>query len=160
MACRSNQNANQASGQGADAAGHPGGMSMKKVCHFSSAHRGLDIRIHRKQCALLALAGFDVHLVIDATPADIAQAAGAGVTIHPLASMAGRGRLRRMLVQTGRCYRIAKALDADGKQWPARGGKHLPVRWGRNQAGHAVRPVIAAGVGSRRGRRESMTRAS
>lgn len=88
-------------------------MSMKKVCHFSSAHRGLDIRIYRKQCASLAQAGFDVHLVIDATPADIAHAAGAGVTIHPLVSMAGRGRLQRMLVQTWRCYRIARALDAD-----------------------------------------------
>ena len=85
---------------------------MTKVCHFSSAHRGLDIRIYRKQCVSLALAGFDVHLVIDATPADIEEAAGAGVTIHPLVSMAGKGRLRRMLVQTWRCYRTARALDA------------------------------------------------
>ena len=86
---------------------------MTKVCHFSSAHRGLDIRIYRKQCASLAQAGFDVHLVIDATPADIREAAGAGVTIHPLVSMAGKGRLRRMLAQTWRCYRVARALDAD-----------------------------------------------
>ncbi len=85
---------------------------MKKVCHFSSVHPGLDIRIYRKQCVSLAQAGFDVHLVIGASDTQIAEAAGAGVTIHPLAPMAG-GRLRRMVAQTWRCYRTAKALDAD-----------------------------------------------
>ena len=85
---------------------------MKKVCHFSSVHPGLDIRIYRKQCVSLAQAGFDVHLIIGASAAQIAEAAGAGVTIHPLAALAG-GRLRRMLVQTWRCYRAARALDAD-----------------------------------------------
>lgn len=86
---------------------------MTRVCHFSSVHRGLDIRIYRKQCVSLAQAGFDVHLVIDASKADILEAAGAGVTIHPLAAMAGQGRTRRMLLQTWRCYQMAKALDAD-----------------------------------------------
>lgn len=88
-------------------------MIMRKACHFSSVHRGLDIRIYRKQCLSLARAGFDIHLVIGATVADIAEAATVGVTIHPLDSMAGGGRIRRMLVQAWRCYRIAKALNAD-----------------------------------------------
>jgi len=85
---------------------------MKKICHFSSVHPGLDIRIYRKQCVSLAQAGFDVHLVIGATEAQIAEAAGVGVTIHALAALGG-GRLRRMVTQTWRCYRAAKALDAD-----------------------------------------------
>lgn len=85
---------------------------MNKVCHFSSVHPGLDIRIYRKQCVSLAQAGFDVHLVIGASAAQVAEAAGAGVTIHPLATLAG-GRLRRMLTQGWRCYRAARALDAD-----------------------------------------------
>ena len=85
---------------------------MKKVCHFSSVHPGLDIRIYRKQCVSLAQAGFDVHLVIGATEAQIVEAAGAGVTVHALAALGG-GRLRRMVAQTWRCYRTAKALDAD-----------------------------------------------
>jgi glycosyltransferase involved in cell wall biosynthesis len=86
---------------------------MKKACHCSSVHRGLDIRIYRKQCVSLAQAGFDTHLVIGATEADIAEAASAGVTIHPLDAMVRKGRIGRMLVQTWRCYRIAKALSAD-----------------------------------------------
>ncbi|MEO5934860.1 MAG: glycosyltransferase family 4 protein [Duganella sp.] len=85
---------------------------MKKICHFSSVHPGLDIRIYRKQCVSLAQAGFDVHLVIGADEAQIAEAAGAGVTIHPLAPLAG-GRVRRMVAQTWRCYRAARALNAD-----------------------------------------------
>lgn len=85
---------------------------MKKVCHFSSVHPGLDIRIYRKQCVSLAQAGFDVHLVIGASNAQIAEAAGAGVTLHALAPLAG-GRLRRMVAQGYRCYRAAKTLDAD-----------------------------------------------
>lgn len=85
---------------------------MKKVCHFSSVHPGLDIRIYRKQCLSLAQAGFDVHLVISADAGQVAEAAGAGVTIHPLAALSG-GRLRRMVAQGWRCYRTARALNAD-----------------------------------------------
>lgn len=86
---------------------------MNKVCHCSSVHRGLDIRIYHKQCLSLARGGFETHLVIRATHADIAEAASAGVTIHPLEAMARGGRIRRVLLQTWRCYRIAKALNAD-----------------------------------------------
>nr|WP_315397255.1 glycosyltransferase family 4 protein [uncultured Duganella sp.] len=83
-----------------------------KICHFSSVHPGLDIRIYRKQCVSLARAGFDVHLVIGADAAQVAEAAGAGVTVHPLAPATG-GRLRRMVARGWRCYRAARALDAD-----------------------------------------------
>lgn len=55
---------------------------MTTVCHFSSAHQGLDIRIYRKQCLSLARAGFDTHLVIVAAPAEVAEAAVHGVVVH------------------------------------------------------------------------------
>jgi glycosyltransferase involved in cell wall biosynthesis len=84
---------------------------MTKVCHFSSAHRGLDIRIYRKQCLSLAAAGFDTHLVIVAAPEEVAEAAVQGVTVHALALPSGR--LARMVLQSWRCYRIAKKLNAD-----------------------------------------------
>ncbi|MET0319494.1 MAG: glycosyltransferase, partial [Duganella sp.] len=86
---------------------------MVRVCHLSSVHRGLDIRIYRKQCVSLAAAGFDVHLVIAATPAQVAEATAAGVTVHALPGADGAGRLRRVLRQGWRCYRMAAALDAD-----------------------------------------------
>ena len=86
---------------------------MTRVCHFSSVHHGLDIRIYRKQCVSLAQAGYQVHLVIAASKADIIEAAGAGVTIHPLDGMARESRLRRMLLQSWRCYHMARAIDAD-----------------------------------------------
>ncbi|MYM91687.1 glycosyltransferase [Rugamonas sp. FT82W] len=85
---------------------------MSKVCHLSSVHRGLDIRIYRKQCLSLARAGHDVHLVIDATASEATEAAAAGITLHRLVSPGGCGRAWRMLVHAWRTYRIAKALDA------------------------------------------------
>lgn len=84
---------------------------MSKVCHLSSVHHGLDIRIYRKQCVSLAAAGLDVHLVIGATAEQVAEAAAAGVTLHRLLP-AGGGRVRRALAHAWRTYRIARALDA------------------------------------------------
>lgn len=86
---------------------------MKRVCHMSSAHRGLDIRIFRKECVSLAAAGFDTHLVINATAADVAEAQTHGVTVHPLTYVPEARRFSRMSVHAWRCYAIAKQLDAD-----------------------------------------------
>src|SRR5438046_6669609 len=86
---------------------------MKRVCHFSSAHRGLDIRIFRKECVSLAKAGYDTHLVINATTADVAEAALHGVTLHPLKYVPETRRFSRMVFHAWRCYRMAKKLDAD-----------------------------------------------
>lgn len=88
---------------------------MYTICHLSSVHRGLDIRIYRKECVALAQAGFAVHLVIDASAADVAEAAQAGVTVHPLnrPGQATPGRLARVLQQAARCRRMAAALNAD-----------------------------------------------
>lgn len=83
---------------------------MKRVCHLSSAHHGLDVRI-LKECASLALAGYDTHLVINASAQDVAKAATKGVNVHPLTPPAGR--FSRMFKQAWRCYNIGRRLNAD-----------------------------------------------
>jgi glycosyltransferase involved in cell wall biosynthesis len=90
---------------------------MKKVCHMSSVHRGLDVRIFHKECVSLARWGYDTHLVIDATAADVEVAARHRVTVHRLehAPQASPqlSRLTRMSVHGWRCYQAARKLDAD-----------------------------------------------
>lgn len=83
---------------------------MPTICHFASNHEGLDTRIALKECVSLAAAGFDTHLVITATEAEVAQAALSGVTIHPLPLASGR--FSRMLTHAWRCYRVAAGLHA------------------------------------------------
>lgn len=85
----------------------------KRVCHISSAHRGLDIRIFRKECVSLAAAGYDTHLVINATAADVAEAGAYGVTVHPMTYVPESRRFSRMSVHAWRCYATARRLDAD-----------------------------------------------
>lgn len=84
---------------------------MKKVCHLSSAHHGLDVRIFEKECVSLAAGGYNTHLVITATAQDVERAAAKGVSIYKLPPPSGR--FSRMLKQAWCCYRIAKELDAD-----------------------------------------------
>ena len=83
---------------------------MITICHFASNHEGLDTRIALKECASLAAAGYDTHLVITATAADVAKAAASGVTVHPLPQPSGR--FSRMLSHTWRCYRTAAGIRA------------------------------------------------
>ena len=80
---------------------------------MSSVHRGLDIRIFRKECVSLAAAGYDTHLVINATENDAKEAGIQGVTLHRLPESTGSGRLARMSKHAWRCYAMAKCLDAD-----------------------------------------------
>jgi glycosyltransferase involved in cell wall biosynthesis len=84
---------------------------MTRICHLSSAHRGLDVRIFAKECASLAAAGHDTHLVITATPADVQRAAEKGVHLHPLPAPVGR--FARMVKQAWRCYTLGRRLNAD-----------------------------------------------
>lgn len=86
---------------------------MPKVCHLSSAHHGLDIRIFRKECVSLARAGFDTHLVINGRPEDVVEAARHGVTLHPLKYVPEERRLARMLFHGWRCYERAREIDAE-----------------------------------------------
>lgn len=84
---------------------------MTRVCHLSSAHGGLDVRIFHKECASLAAAGYDTHLVIAASAQEVATAQAFGVTVHAL--QAPVGRFSRMVRQAWRCYAIGRRLDAD-----------------------------------------------
>lgn len=86
---------------------------MKRVCHVSSAHRGLDTRIFHKECVSLANAGYDTHLVIHADADEIVEAGKRDVTIHPLERVPNRHRLSRMSTHARRSYLAAKQIDAD-----------------------------------------------
>ncbi|HEX7325588.1 MAG TPA: glycosyltransferase family 4 protein [Rhodanobacteraceae bacterium] len=83
---------------------------MTTVCHFASNHEGLDTRIALKECVSLAAAGYDTHLVITASDADVTRAAANGVTVHAMPD--APGRLGRMLRHTWRCYRTARHIGA------------------------------------------------
>ena len=83
---------------------------MTVICHMASNHEGLDTRIALKECASLASAGYETHLVITASEADVAKAAASGVTVHALSN--SPTRFARMLKHTWRCYRTARSVDA------------------------------------------------
>ena len=83
---------------------------MTRICHLASNHEGLDTRIALKECTSLADAGYETHLVITASAADVERAAGRGFKVHPLPP--DTGRLARMLTHTWRCYRTASRVGA------------------------------------------------
>lgn len=83
---------------------------MTTICHLASNHEGLDTRIALKECVSLTAAGYDTHLVITASAADVARASASGFTVHALPD--APGRLTRMLGHTWRCYRTARGVHA------------------------------------------------
>ncbi len=87
-------------------------MSLPRVCHVSTVHRGVEIRIIRKELASLAAAGYDAHAVIAATPEEVAEAASLGITIHPLQDRPGAGRLSRMTHKMYAAWRLCRQVDA------------------------------------------------
>ena len=88
-------------------------MTAPRICHVSTVHRGVEIRIVRKELASLAAAGYDAHAIISATTEEIAEAARLGVTIHPLAENARTGgRLTRMTRKMFDAWRSCRKLDA------------------------------------------------
>ncbi len=84
---------------------------MMRVCHLSSAHRGLDVRIFYKECVSLAAAGYETHLVISANPQEVAGAYAMGVTVHPLKTPVSR--FSRIFLHSWRAYQIGRSLEAD-----------------------------------------------
>lgn len=81
--------------------------AANRIAHLTSVHQRHDVRIFRKECSSLAMAGYDVHLVVaDGRGAEQL----AGVTIHDIGAV--RGRLRRMALQPWRMWRNARALGA------------------------------------------------
>jgi glycosyltransferase involved in cell wall biosynthesis len=86
---------------------------VKKICHLSSVHKGLDTRIFRKECVSLSKAGYETHLVTNASAADVDEASRLGVTLHALPSVPRGGRLGRMVMHARDCYLMARDVDAD-----------------------------------------------
>lgn len=84
---------------------------MIRVCHLASAHQGLDVRIFHKECVALAGAGFETHLVIEASADDVRAAAAKGVSLHALPSPSGR--FARIFKHAWRCYWSARQIDAE-----------------------------------------------
>ena len=83
----------------------------KRICHISTVHRGVEIRIIRKEVASMAEAGYDAHAVIAATPEEVAEAARLGVTIHPLKER--KGRIARMTAKMYEAWNTARKLKAE-----------------------------------------------
>jgi glycosyltransferase involved in cell wall biosynthesis len=81
---------------------------MIKVCHMTSAHKRLDMRIFRKECVSLAKAGYDVHLLV----ADgLGNTNIEGVNIYDTGKE--NGRLKRFIFTTGKIFRQAVNLECD-----------------------------------------------
>lgn len=86
-------------------------MRTIKVCHMSSAHRGLDVRIFHKECCSLANNSYEVTLVISATNTEMAKAASNNIKLIKLNSI--EKRWKRILFQNYRCYREALKTKSD-----------------------------------------------
>jgi len=84
---------------------------MKRICHISSVHKGLDVRIYFKECISLAQAGYEVHLIIPACTKDVTVAQEKGVKIHPIPIV--ENRLVRPILQSWRCLREIVKLKAE-----------------------------------------------
>jgi glycosyltransferase involved in cell wall biosynthesis len=83
-------------------------VERRKVVHLTSVHPRDDIRILYKQCQSLALAEYEVHLVV----ADgLGDETSGGVYIHDVGRL--QGRLRRMLQTTQKVFKLAIVLDGD-----------------------------------------------
>lgn len=84
---------------------------MIRICHLSSAHRGLDVRIFLKECVSLAAAGYETHLVIAANEKEVSEAESMGIKIHSL--KISEYRFSRFIIQAWRTYKIAKKINAE-----------------------------------------------
>lgn len=81
---------------------------MKRICHLTSVHSAMDIRIFKKQCCSLAKAGYEVYLV----------APNAVTEVKDLVKITGvpvkkEGRLYRMFHLTKAVFRKALEIKAD-----------------------------------------------
>lgn len=78
-----------------------------RVCHLTSVHPWDDVRIFHKECATLAAAGLEVHLIAPGAP----EARVKRVFVHGVP--VGQGRLRRMTLTTEKVFKRAIELDVD-----------------------------------------------
>jgi glycosyltransferase involved in cell wall biosynthesis len=87
-----------------------------RVTHISIIHRPLDNRIFEKECRAMARAGYDVHLVGAAPPADQID----GVRLHSIAADPARPAARRQL------WRFLRAAQAAFQLRPSAYHLHDP----------------------------------
>jgi glycosyltransferase involved in cell wall biosynthesis len=81
-----------------------------RVCHLSTVHRGLDVRIFYKECISLASAGYDTHLVIQAESSDVHIASSHGVHLHCLPRH--KSRFKRLLISGLFCALYSLRLNS------------------------------------------------
>jgi glycosyltransferase involved in cell wall biosynthesis len=84
----------------------------KKICHVSTVHRGLDIRIFWKECVALAEHGFDVSLVIEASAEQVKKASEVGVSLVALGLPLTRSRFWRLIVRSLYAFRLSLKTGA------------------------------------------------
>ena len=80
---------------------------MVKICHLTSAHSNLDVRIMQKECITLKKSGYDVYLIAKGESGEYN-----GVKIVGIGSNF-RGRLQRFLMVRNIVYKKALQLNAE-----------------------------------------------
>ena len=80
-------------------------MTEFDVCHVSSVHMGLDVRIYLKQCRSLSAAGYKVALIIHANEEEVSEASVHNIRIYCLNPYATR--FSRMLMGMTTCFCMA-----------------------------------------------------
>lgn len=74
------------------------------ICHITTVHPAMDVRIFHKECRTLVQAGYEVHLVAPHDKTETVE----GVQIHPLPML--RGRLRRMIQMPLLAFRAVRRI--------------------------------------------------
>ena len=83
-------------------------MSIRKIVHLTSVHTRYDTRIFLKECRSLAVAGYDVTLVVaDGNGNEVCDG------VHIIDVGKPRGRASRMLRTVSRIHSVAIELNAD-----------------------------------------------
>ena len=117
---------------------------LPSVCHFSTVHSGVEIRIVRKQLASLAKAGYPSWLVIPGTAQDVEECKQLGIRMIALSDPSQGDRLRRATTLAARGLELTTPRDM----------------WIANSAGEFAESVAAAlGDASERARRSASARA-
>lgn len=79
-----------------------------RVAHISIVHKARDVRIFHKECRTLAMAGYEVHLLVPSPPEPLSE----GVRFHAIPGLDGITFFWRALRHLPAIYREARRLDA------------------------------------------------
>lgn len=84
---------------------------MKKVCHVSSGHTGLDIRIFQKECVTLNSAGYQVHFISNLSNENVIDAKKIGVNAIKLPI--SNNRFEKIIKLPFKCLKICLGVKPD-----------------------------------------------